>query len=298
MNQQVICEHLSRVGLRTVVAENGRIGVDLVKSRAIKQFNLILMDIHMPEMDGLEAAAKIREFDASIPIVAMTANVMAKDREIYLAAGMQDFVGKPFTSQDLWRCLMKYIKPVGMQPEDALQSRQADKKLRTQLMKSFLRNNEDIYEKIRHALKINDIKLAHRLAHTLKSNAGQLDKTQLHQAAKTVEDMLKNEKNLVSSRQLDILERELNKVLAEITRSIHDSDPVTQPEMMENTAARKLFLELNILLKESNFDSMLYVDDLKSIHGTETLVEQIENLDFKLALETLTRLIEQDRKGT
>jgi signal transduction histidine kinase len=115
MNQQVICEHLSRVGLKTVVAENGQKGVDLVKKRMEKherQFDLIFMDIHMPVMDGLEASSEIFHLNQGIPIVAMTANIMSGDVMVYKMSGMNDCIGKPFTSQELWRCLMKYFIPL------------------------------------------------------------------------------------------------------------------------------------------------------------------------------------------
>jgi len=116
MNQQVICDHLARVGLKTTVADNGKIGVDMVKRRmnyGEKQFDLILMDIHMPVMDGLEASAKIIELKQGIPIIAMTANIMSGDWDIYEKSGMNGCVGKPFTSQELWRCLLKYLSPLG-----------------------------------------------------------------------------------------------------------------------------------------------------------------------------------------
>ncbi|MDR0464594.1 MAG: response regulator [Treponema sp.] len=115
MNQEVICDHLARVGLKTIVADNGKIGVDMVKRRmnyGEKQFDLIFMDIHMPVMDGLEASAKIIELKTGIPVIAMTANIMSGDWDIYKKSGMNDCVGKPFTSQELWRCLLKYLRPV------------------------------------------------------------------------------------------------------------------------------------------------------------------------------------------
>ena len=115
MNQIVICEHLERVGLRTVVAENGKVGVEKIRDRLRKgepQFDLILMDIYMPVMDGLEAAEKIHRFKTGVPIVAMTANIMKNDRDLYISLGMSDCISKPFTSQELWRCLLKYINPV------------------------------------------------------------------------------------------------------------------------------------------------------------------------------------------
>jgi len=114
MNQFVIVEHLARVGLKAVVAENGRIGVDIVKDRIRKGerlFDLIFMDIHMPVMDGFEAADEINKLNINIPMVAMTANVMNEDMDVYKLSGIPDCVGKPFTSQELWRCLLKYFTP-------------------------------------------------------------------------------------------------------------------------------------------------------------------------------------------
>jgi len=116
MNQMVISEHLSRVGIKAVIAENGKIGVDLfnerVNNKELKQFDLVFMDMHMPVMDGLEASSEIIKLDAGIPIVAMTANIMSDDLEIYKSCGMADCLGKPFTSQELWHYLLKYIKPI------------------------------------------------------------------------------------------------------------------------------------------------------------------------------------------
>jgi signal transduction histidine kinase/CheY-like chemotaxis protein len=115
MNQRVISEHLARVGLRAVLAHNGKEGVDLVRKRkenGEKPFDLIFMDIHMPVLDGLEAAPQIVKLGTGTPIVAMTANIMVDDRELYKRNGMPDCVGKPFTSQELWRCLVKYFTPL------------------------------------------------------------------------------------------------------------------------------------------------------------------------------------------
>jgi PAS domain S-box-containing protein len=115
MNQQVLCEHLEWIGLKTEVAENGREGFDMVKSRhekCEKPYDLIFMDIHMPVMDGIEASVLINELNTGTPIVAITANVMHNDEEIYLQNGMKDCIGKPFRVQELWDSLMKYL-PTG-----------------------------------------------------------------------------------------------------------------------------------------------------------------------------------------
>jgi len=113
MNQVVISEYLSRVGIQPVIAENGKIGVEMVQERinkGEKPFDLIFMDMFMPVMDGIEAAANIIALNTGTPVVAMTANVMSSDLENYRNNGMPDCLSKPFTSQDLWRILVKYMK--------------------------------------------------------------------------------------------------------------------------------------------------------------------------------------------
>ncbi|MDR2578437.1 MAG: transporter substrate-binding domain-containing protein, partial [Chitinispirillales bacterium] len=114
MNREVVCEHLARVGLETATVENGKEGVDMVGARmqnGEKPFDMILMDIFMPIMDGIEAAAQITALNTGTPIVAMTANVMISEMENYRKHGMPGFLGKPFTSQELWRVLLKYLTP-------------------------------------------------------------------------------------------------------------------------------------------------------------------------------------------
>jgi len=221
MNQQVICEHLKRVGIETVVAENGKIGVDMVKSRiqkGIKQFDLIFMDIHMPVMDGLEASEIIKSFNTGIPIVAMTANIMSGDKELYQKNGMCDCVGKPFTSQELWHCLVKYFKPEKLQKENEFQLEQFDNEFRQKLIETFVINNNDKAAEISDAIKAGDIKLAHRLSHSLKTDAAHLDKNILKKAAGEVENNLKNGENLVTTAQMDVLKRELSIVIAEFKK--------------------------------------------------------------------------------
>jgi len=227
MNQQVICEHLTRAGLKPVVAENGKIGVEMVQSRKEKnekQFDLIFMDIHMPVMDGLEAAAKIFELNVGIPIVALTANIMTNDMEIYRLNGINDHMAKPFTSEDLWRCLLKYLTPVkqsgSKQPEEddselAAKLGITDMAFFRSLQALFVESNKDRYHEIAKALEEGDIKQAYRLAHTMKSNAAYLGKTRLQQAAEAVEHNLKEGENLATLEQLDMLKVELAAVLAE-----------------------------------------------------------------------------------
>jgi CheY-like chemotaxis protein/nitrogen-specific signal transduction histidine kinase len=310
MNQQVICEHLARVGLHTVVAENGKIGVEMVQRRVRegkKQFDLIFMDMHMPVMDGLEASTKILELKTGIPIIAMTANIMSSDREIYRKSGMHDCVGKPFTSQELWRCLLKYLTPVS--PESAHKNvfednarietdvqHEADIKFQRKLQILFMENNQDKFSEIAKALDGGDIKLAHRLAHTLKSNAGQIGQTFLQQAAADVELRLKDGMNMVTPEQMTMLETELEAVLAELAplqaESSHPAEAV-QGEQLDAQSALELFETLEPMLRMGSPESLMHIGLLRRIRGSEELIRHIEDFDFDQALVTLAGLKEK-----
>jgi len=294
MNQQVICEHLSRVGLKTVIAQNGQVGVDMVKNRineGRKMFDLIFMDIHMPVMDGLEASSIIHELVPDTPIVALTANMMANDRDLYEKSGMTGYVGKPFTSQELWRCLMKHFEPLNWKVEDEALHKQAENKLRQKLINHFMENNSNKYAEIKDAIAEDDLILAHRLAHTLKSNAAQLNKTLLQQAAREVEENLEDGNNLVTTQQLETLKMELDAVLSELAPLVQDQPASAAPSgALDSAVVHKLLDVLEALLKDNDSECQSYVEDLRSIPGSEKLIKQIEHFDFEIALDTLMKL--------
>jgi len=258
--------------------------------------------MHMPVMDGLEASAKILELHTGIPIVAMTANIMSNDREIYRMSGMSDCVGKPFTSQELWRCLMKYFKPISggtvvkKAPERTAPTVESDAEFRKTLNRLFVRNNRQKFEDITNALETDDIKLAHRLAHTLKSNAGQIGKTLLQKAAADVEYHLKDGKNMVSAEQLSILKTELNSALSQLEAELGPDDgesssqTAVQGEPLDAAAARELFDKLEPMLKMGNPDCCSFIDDLRRVPESESLIQQMEDFDFESAIATLAEL--------
>lgn len=109
INQLLGRKILAKAGFEVTVAANGQEAVDMVKAAP---FDLVLMDIQMPVMDGLTAAALIRENPqlAELPIVAMTANDLASDVEQCLAAGMNAHISKPFDHDELFRCLAQWIR--------------------------------------------------------------------------------------------------------------------------------------------------------------------------------------------
>lgn len=112
LNQFIATQILETWGMKVSVANNGREAVEMVEKES---FDLILMDIQMPEMDGMEATEIIRKMDnpaiSQIPIIALTANALKGDNLRYLKVGMNDYITKPYTEAKLFSVLSKYIKP-------------------------------------------------------------------------------------------------------------------------------------------------------------------------------------------
>jgi CheY-like chemotaxis protein len=293
MNQQVICERLNQIGIRAVVAENGQIGVDIVRNRqqnGEKPFDLIFMDIHMPVMDGLEASSIISRLKIESPMVALTANIMDNDIGVYKKHGMVDYLSKPFKSQELWRCLLKYLTPVNSKNEnDSQADDDGDKDLQNQLRARFVKGNQNKIKEISGALNKGDMQLAHRLVHNLKSNAGMIGKTELQNIAAETEAILKNEE-IPDTKHMEALESALKSVLDEIGPVTDEPAEQTERKVLNAGENGTLFMQLESLLKSRNPDCLKMLDDIRSIPGTNMLVEQIEKYDFKLAIQTLAEL--------
>jgi len=270
MNQELISERFARAGLRTVIAENGKDGVDIVEGRiknGMPPFALIFMDIHMPVMDGLAAAAEINKLNTGTPIIALTANTTPADREKYSAHGIPYCLGKPFTARNLSDCLMKYLTPVRPRSADEALIQGDDERLKIRLIHNFMRNNETKYQEIAKAIDEGDIKLAHILAHTLKGNAAIMGKTRLKSAAENVEHLLAGEENQVNRFTMSVLEAELDAVLEEYAPLISEAPLFAEikPEKLDERKIQELFEELEALLDGGSMDCLNLIYSLRLV---------------------------------
>jgi polar amino acid transport system substrate-binding protein len=214
INQQVARELLEGAGLRVTIAGNGR---EAVEHAQAERFDLVLMDIQMPEMDGFEATARIRELPAmkDTPILAMTAHAMADDRQKSLDAGMNDHVTKPIDPQELFKALVRWIPPrQGGSAPQAAPNRTSDEVDLPDALEGFdmagglarVNGNRRLYRsllvklhdgfagahgEILALLDKGDTGAAQILAHTVKGVAGNVGAAALQAAAAAVESPLK-----------------------------------------------------------------------------------------------------------
>jgi HPt (histidine-containing phosphotransfer) domain-containing protein len=250
------------------------------------------MDIHIPVMNGLEAASKIAMLDSSIPIVAITANITAEDRKLYRLHNMPECLGKPFTTQDFRNCLLKYFTPVKWNPEDAEQEAKADKELSGRIINMFVRDSAGKYNKIIDAINNGETELACMITHSLKGDAGFLGKTALQKAASDAEILLRNRQYSAASPVMGVLHTELERVLAEL-RPLAEATRLTAIlDKRERETALELLERLETLLVQRDTECLALIGDLLALPGSETLVRSIENFDFVHALQTLESLRE------
>jgi len=297
MNQQVMCGHLESLGLEAVVAENGHLAILAVKERLEKgepPFDLILMDIFMPVMDGLDATAEILALNINTPIVAVTANIMSGEIEKYKKHGMADYLGKPFMAQELWHTLLKFLTPVSCAEIDTTTQQISDAELQKELQLKFVLNNDNKYNEIIEALEADDPTLAFRLVHSLKGNAGFIGKTTLAQAAAEVEALLKGHEESFSPQIPDevlvYFKTELDLVLDELRPLLDEIMPPEPPMEMTVEQITALLDKLEPLINSRDGDCIDYLDQLRAVPGADELSIHIENFEFKLAAKALEEL--------
>ena len=220
INQQIATELLEGVGATVEVVNNGRQAVDKLFNRPIPPpYDVVLMDLQMPVMDGHQATAKIRSDPrfTALPIYAMTAHATLEERDLCLANGMSGHIAKPIDPALLFDTMSKVTRrvpeavggtigpteaavaaPADLPPVDGLDSADGlrrvggNNKLYMKLLRQFASQQADAVGQIRAALATKDTESATRLAHTLKGVAGNLGAGPVQTAAAAVEQLLRD----------------------------------------------------------------------------------------------------------
>jgi len=252
LNQQVVMELLEDGGFEIDIAENGQIAVDMSVK---KPYDIVLMDMQMPVMDGLEATKIIRQNPdmAMLPIVAMTANAMESDRERCAEAGMDDHLAKPIEPERLFAILLKWIPPkqstenipqrafasaAGELPEKPLDieipglnvklgvSRVLGKqKSYLSLLRKYVSSQREFVSEITAALESGDCLTAERCAHTLKGVSGNIGAEEIQAKAVELESAIREK---APRETLDIKTQETKLLLDKMIEALEKALPLEE----------------------------------------------------------------------
>jgi CheY-like chemotaxis protein len=326
-NQQVASELLGDAGLAVEIAENGAVAIDTLKAAPDGTFDLVLMDMQMPVMDGVTATQEIRKLPrfAGLPIVAMTANVLNAERQRCLDAGMNDHVPKPIEPDLLFAALGRWLKPrkdgaVLVAPRVVVSDVEVDlsglaidgldvtlglsrvmgkSRLYRDLLRKFARDQATASGALKAALDAGDRETALRLAHTAKGLAGNIGATRLQEQAAVLEESIHQD---VSRPRVENLLKVWSdaqaRLIAALTQKVAASEGArangdAAPDMTRHEAVVR---RLAALLESDDSDAVELIEaeaeTLRAALGSprfEALADASHSYDFDKALLELDR---------
>ncbi len=327
VNQQVAQEILLGMGLTVDIAGNGGEALEALENRS---YDLVLMDIQMPEMDGYEATRRIRAQGRyeKLPVVAMTAHAMSGERERCLEAGMDEHIPKPIDPTQLFTTLSRWLTVTDKAPERiavaddvelpekipgidlnwGLERIGGNRSLFLKLLDEFVANHRDTIQKIRMLLAKGQSDDARRVLHTLKGVAGNIGARTLQQEAEKLEQVLV-EKEAVEVRLPNSFDKAFNALLNGLSMLLHDKKSVPSiaaedAQVVPEGDRDDLFMQLQQMLREGNPDARKLLKQLEQFaletnqqKHLEQINARLNEYDFDNALLLLEELI-SDMTGT
>ncbi len=303
INREVGREMLTLAGVEVTEAHNGLEALRLIDAQT---FDVVMMDVQMPELDGVDAVRAIRaqERFRDLPVIAITAHAMLGDRERFIEAGMSDYVAKPIEETQLMKVLARFLRgAAGSQPaeprraesaplhvEEGVRHASGNVALYERLVQRFGEENTDVVPRLRAMLDAGAREEAMSLLHTLKGSAATLGARTLAAAAASLEVALRSG----SPAALDELTAALDDFRAAAARL-----PIRkQEESATNTVvvedALPLLRKLATLLPQNNLGAIDCFQELKRLVGARPAVAAIEDaldrLDFAGAIPHLESL--------
>lgn len=283
INQEVAMMMLSKVGIEVDTAYNGKEGIDKFLSDP-KRYDLILMDLQMPIMSGYEATAIVREHDKNIPIVALTAAAMVEDREKVLAAGMNDHLGKPINTSELYAVIAKWcgtdLPKTAHIPHEAHEETVLDlefaanmvsgnKELLSKLFSKLLAQLDGEFADIGELIARGD-PAAPPMVHALKGVSGNLG-AQAIAALCTRIDAAYKAGHVASAEDATRLTSAIRELKQTLETGVLKADTASATPKPSSEALKKLYAQIQKDLKEGN---MIQMDDQKSfIEGFKESVD-------------------------
>jgi len=320
-NQQIACELLASHGLQVDIANNG---LEAVKAVKLYQYDIVLMDIQMPEMDGHTATTEIRKLDLSyeLPIVAMTANAMKEDQDKSKKVGMNGHINKPISPDELFDTLVQWIKPAfrdinhrhekdsgpifhGELPEklagfdlpNALLRVNGQKSLLLKLLREFYQEKKDTIIVLMNMVEKEAYQEAANLVHGLIGSIGNLGANQLVLHARKLEVQFKIKQYDTSLLDLFINEFEvIVSSLASISESVTQSITATEGviDWQRVSSLSTALLKKLQVGDGSSSQSFLELESLLGKANTKNLIllrTLVDNFEFDDAAIELQKLI-------
>ena len=337
VNQQVATELLQSAGASVTIGNNGAEAVKLLTvSDQAPPFDVVFMDLQMPEMDGITATKLLRRDQRlqKLPIIAMTAHALVEERQRCLDAGMNDHVSKPIDPDALFATLLRWAKPkpkapqelrapasqpssdgllpqiAGIHLEDGVKRVAGNRRLYRDLLSQFAAKQSDAATQISAALQSGDSKLAERIAHTVKGVAGNLAINEVHSAAQNLEKAIREQQPSVPSllEQFAII---LRKQIASIDEALGQPASTTPAEVpgprVNGANASVAIARLKALLEASDADAQEAWRSLReALAGSvdkprlDALSDNISDFDFEAALaklDEISRICGADPEG-
>ena len=244
INQKVACELLERKGIKVTIANHGKEAIEILSQQT---FDLVLMDVQMPVMDGYQASIEIRKYltKKTLPIVALTAHAMREDKERCLSVEMNDHLAKPINPDLLYSTLGKYLgnvkrsqpikqaivvkkevvdmfpKIVGIDFQEGLLRLRENKTLYIKLLDMFIQEHKHSFDEIKQKITASDFQGATLKAHTLKGVGANLGAKALSNVAGELETQLKKKNQRGIDSKLLVLTDEIERFIDGIQRISH-----------------------------------------------------------------------------
>lgn len=241
LNQELAYNFLSQIIKEIDIANNGQEAVDMLDSKEADYYNLVLMDIHMPILDGNNATIKIKEGKRykDLPIIAMTANVLKKELEYSVKCGMSDYIIKPFEVQELfdkvvyWINKKRKVKTVSLKEKKESNNKTLDtnsaidrmlgqKDLYKNFLESYLSNKIDTFNKIEKLIEKNRLNEAISELHSLRGVLSTMGAIKLSEILLKIEDNLKT-KGKTSNVLIKNAKCEIKLVIQEINKWLNEN---------------------------------------------------------------------------
>jgi CheY-like chemotaxis protein len=319
LNRDVATELLADAGLVVDVARNGQEALAMLRESS---YDAVLMDMQMPVMDGLEATREIRRMPGlgALPVIAMTANAMASDRERCLEAGMNDHVAKPIDPKQLWETLLAWIKPRLPQPLPGLRAaRVPDQPLppalaevpgldvRTALdrllgktavyvglLRRFVVSQAAADARIAASISGGDFGEAHRLVHTLKGLAATIGAASLRDVAARLETAIETRQPTLALETLRVeTSLRLQALLAPLTAALPPEDVLVLPEIVDTRVLLAACASLQDALEAGSFEAQAVLVRNQALFSQAfgplmpPLLQSVGDFDFEGALAAL-----------